>query len=84
MRKLREANQLLDELTKTLEGNMTQLAITNKELAGLNDEFKDKEKQNDLEAEDKKVKENDAKNVDIFKERDIHKQNIDKQEQALN
>jgi len=37
-----------------------------------------------LEAEDKKVKENDAKNVDIFKERDIHKQNIDKQEQALN
>lgn len=84
MRKLREANQLLDELTKTLEGNMTQLAITNKELVGLNDEFKDKEKQNDLEAEDKKVKENDAKNVDIFKERDIHKQNIDKQEQALN
>jgi len=44
MRKLREANQLLDELTKTLEGNMTQLAITNKELVGLNDEFKDKEK----------------------------------------
>ena len=84
MRKLREANQLLDELTKTLEGNMTQLAITNKELVGLNDEFEDKEKQNDLEAEDKKVKENDAKNVDIFKERDIHKQNIDKQEQALN
>ncbi|MBK8157217.1 MAG: hypothetical protein IPK55_15225 [Streptococcus sp.] len=41
---------------QTLEGNVTQLTITNKELVGLNDEFKDKENENDLEAEDKRSK----------------------------
>ena len=83
MRKLREANGLLDELTKQLETNMTQLGITDKELNNLKDNFVDKEKSDDLKKSQDKIVENDAKNVELFKERDVHKQNIDKQEQAL-
>jgi uncharacterized coiled-coil protein SlyX len=50
MKKIREANQLLEELSRALENNKTQLSIANKELTSLNDDFKDKEKENDIKA----------------------------------
>jgi hypothetical protein len=39
MRKIRQSNHLLDELTRTLESNKTQLSIAKRELDNLNDEF---------------------------------------------
>ena len=84
MRKIRQANHLLDELTRALETNKTQLSIANKELDSLNDGFQDKEKSNDKSAETAKVQENDGKNVELFKERDTLKSAVGKQEETLN